>query len=198
MDPQNLARVKLRGRCQKGKYAFIVVDQRLFAENWDVIRLDLKLLTIHSTVLFMFELNVESLDLMQFGVDEVKLTALKQNLLVALEAKLVEQASTGKKGKDKNAPAPMEGKLEVSQITESLCYLLPDELLKSLAASQIVLDTSCHRKGFVLDIWEKGMFSNLQEILEIGDLVRQEPASKLDVKYFIDIQVRIASYVSTE
>lgn len=166
-----------------------------------VVRLSLQMISIQSAVLFAFEYaeTVESANV-DSSINHDDLKDSLQAFTSAIEAKIAEQSAAGKKGgKDKNAPSvPAEVKIDVSQLNDALCYSLPDDAIKTALSVQIAFDRKCKRKGFVLDIWERDLYADIDDLCNLRDRFSLQkmtvPSEYPFFTYILEIQVKLLSY----
>ena len=158
-------------------------------------RIGLELITIQNSVMYAFQFDISGvINDPEFDISFDLLSQFKRDLVAAIETKLIEQASTGKKGKDK-VPAPGEIVVEASHITEALCYTLGEDVLRNSIAFKVALDRKCKRKGLILDVWESNIYCKYDDLLSMESMFKQatdnHSSTSILFHSIIEVQVRV-------
>jgi len=135
-----------------------------------ICSLQVELVTVESAVKFVFNLSVEASEDAKDGTKPQNsvLLVTKAEVRAAAEAK----ANEGKKPA-KGAVVPADGHhIDDTCVTSSFCQSLPLELQRKCLSAQVLLHPRCRRTGFVLDVWDGKLVSDLSTLLEALNSVR--------------------------
>lgn len=153
---------------------------------------------MESAVKFLFNLDVNVCASMEGGEEKENCLVSRNDILLAAKAEVraAAEAKANEGKKPTKGEAAPGAHVDDASLTAAFCQSLPQELQRKCLSAQALLHPRSRRRGFVLDVWDGKLVTDLTSLGEALNAARGDSSGGplfISVDLVVEMHVRSLS-----